>query len=194
MGKGKLIPYSPTLETTRAGFELLGESRVEADSLRLFFRLSVSDSEFLKGLLPPVQNINPLRLDELWKATCFEAFISKPHTEGYFEFNGTLNGEWNLYEFDSYRTGMRPVPLIANLQPALVRREIDEKEWMLEYQVPLSLLGASGPQGVSKKIGPLSMTAVLKRGEDVTYWAFKHAGAKPDFHLRESFCDDPIRN
>jgi hypothetical protein len=194
MGKGNLIPFSPTPETTQAGLELSGESRLEAGSLLLIFNLKVSDAQFLMRLVPSAETLNPLRQDELWKATCFEAFISKPNTDGYFEFNGSANGAWNLYEFDSYRTGMREVSLGASRPPELVIRELHEKEWRLGYRIPLAVLQVGEQGRVGEGIGSLSMTAVLKSGEHTTYWAFKHPGAKPDFHLRESFCDDPIRN
>ena len=186
MGKGNLIPFSPTLETTQAGIVLVGESRLQGSSLVLTFHLSARDPNFLKALVPSAQEVGGLRRDELWKTTCFEAFIAKPGSEGYVEFNGTLNGEWNLYEFDSYRSGMRPVVLGETSPPKLIKREIHDQEWRLSFEIPLALLKG--------EVGPLGMTAVLKRGEEITYWALKHAGAKPDFHLRESFCDDPVRN
>jgi hypothetical protein len=53
------------------------------------------------------------RTDELWKQTCFEAFVGSPAEESYFEFNFSPSTQWAAYGFDSYRAGMRDVDIEA---------------------------------------------------------------------------------
>src|SRR5215831_18468784 len=56
-------------------------------------------------LLPPPAP--PERTDELWRHTCFEAFLARAGA-GYLEFNLSPSGQWAAYEFERYRVGMRP--------------------------------------------------------------------------------------
>src|SRR5579863_7344904 len=46
------------------------------------------------------------RRDELWRQTCFEAFVSAAEACGYCEFNFSPSGDWAAYQFEDYRTGM----------------------------------------------------------------------------------------
>src|SRR6185503_15229358 len=55
--------------------------------------------------------------DELWRHTCFEAFVLAPPDAAYYEFNFSPSTAWAAYGFSSYRSGMRianevPRPLI----------------------------------------------------------------------------------
>ncbi len=54
--------------------------------------------------LPPVAAA--ARTDELWRHTCFEAFV---RTSGapYYEFNFAPSTQWAAYRFSGYRSGMR---------------------------------------------------------------------------------------
>jgi hypothetical protein len=45
------------------------------------------------------------RVDELWRRTCFEAFVQA--NGGYVEFNLSPSGQWASYRFDAPRQGMR---------------------------------------------------------------------------------------
>ena len=46
-----------------------------------------------------------VRTDELWRTTCFEAFVRTDG--GYVEYNLSPSGAWAAYRFDGYREGMR---------------------------------------------------------------------------------------
>src|SRR5688500_14038037 len=48
----------------------------------------------------------PWRADELWRTTCFEAFLLETGAESYREWNFAPAGNWAAYDFDSYREGM----------------------------------------------------------------------------------------
>ena len=47
------------------------------------------------------------RADELWRATCFEAFVKNLNSKEYWELNIAPNGSWNLYRFSDYREDMQ---------------------------------------------------------------------------------------
>src|SRR5580704_12597995 len=49
--------------------------------------------------------VTPARADELWRHTCFEAFIGVPPRIGYYEFNFSPSTQWAAYRFSDYRAG-----------------------------------------------------------------------------------------
>src|SRR5882724_3177957 len=53
--------------------------------------------------LPPV--VAPARADELWRHTCFEAFVRPSPSAAYTEFNFAPSTQWAAYRFDGYRSG-----------------------------------------------------------------------------------------
>src|SRR5262245_47150312 len=53
------------------------------------------------------------RCDRLWESTCFEAFLARAGSPEYWEVNLSPSGDWNVYRFDSERTGMRPELRVA---------------------------------------------------------------------------------
>ena len=42
---------------------------------------------------------------QLWRHTCFEAFIAVEGQPAYHEFNFAPSGEWTVYAFSGYRDG-----------------------------------------------------------------------------------------
>jgi len=65
------------------------------------------------------------RVDELWKTTCFEAFLRADGEEAYREWNFAPSGDWAAYDFVTYREG-RSKPDIR--QPPYIRME-DNLTW-----------------------------------------------------------------
>ncbi|MEM8936111.1 MAG: hypothetical protein AAGC77_06860, partial [Pseudomonadota bacterium] len=52
----------------------------------------------------------PSRADDLWRTTCFEAFIRIPHSvssggAAYWEVNASPSRQWATYAFSDYRAG-----------------------------------------------------------------------------------------
>ncbi|WP_106639253.1 DOMON-like domain-containing protein [Allosphingosinicella vermicomposti] len=142
------------------------------------------------------------RKDELWRTTCFEAFLRVGDDNAYREFNLAPSGNWNCYHFTGYRENMAPENHVGD--PAIqtyMRRE------------PLG----PGDDGHSSSIGPLdrfeapflmltatlelqsamlpldqpwhlALSAVIEEKNDrVSYWALKHPSGKPDFHHEDCF-------
>jgi hypothetical protein len=126
--------------------------------------------------LPPIATSQ--RADELWRHTCFEAFIQTTHSE-YYEFNFAPTTAWSAYRFTGYRRGKSfaaiPIPAIS------VRSDPDR----YYLQVSLQLDSLYLPEQPAWHVG---LSAVIEdKGGHLSYWALFHASDKPDFHRSESF-------
>ena len=118
----------------------------------------------------------PARTDELWRTTCFEAFVRPDGGEAYCEFNLAPSGAWAAYRFGGYRAGMAPLETVAPAVAFVVTDTGCELAAALE-------LPAAGPVR-------LGLSAVIEeRGGRKSYWALAHAGERPDFH---SFAGVPL--
>ena len=116
--------------------------------------------------------------DNLWRETCFEAFIAPCAETNYFELNFSPSTQWAAYRFSSYRQGMDraaecPAPEIA-VKKSTIRFE-------LRARIGLDWIKPPAPW----KIG-LS-TILMDVSGEISYWALAHSAGKPDFHDRSSF-------
>lgn len=160
--------------------------------LEFGFALEAEDLSAFKSLLIPdcLEPAFRRRRDELWQHTCLEFFVGVADQTSYLEVNLSPSGDWNVYSFENYRAGMKPHPE-ARVNLSAFERLEDAKT--LKWSASLS--GENGKTlnelfGVNVPYCPLVLgaTAVLEYTTGVKeYWALKHAGDKPDFHLRESF-------
>jgi hypothetical protein len=133
----------------------------------------------LGGLyLPPAGR--PARADELWKRTCFEAFVRPGADQAYFEFNFAPTRWWAAYRFDGYRQGM----VEANITPARIEAHTSGERF--ELGVVLDL-----PDETPDRAWRIGLSAVIEalNGEK-SYWALAHRPRKPDFHHPDSFALD----
>lgn len=123
------------------------------------------------------------RADELWKHTCFEAFVRAEGDERYLEFNFSPSTQWAAYEFDAYRDGMRPLEQIG--QPHI---EID-RGTMVRLGVYAEIqLGLVLPESRAWKA---ALSAVIEEASGAkSYWALAHPLGKPDFHDPNCFILD----
>ena len=128
------------------------------------------------GRFEPPQATEPGRADELWKTTCFEAFIRAQGEEAYREWNFAPSGEWAAYEFSGYREGMAEAEIA---QPPYVRIEDNFTWWGLGATIAV-------PADPKWELG---LSAVLEEKDGTkSYWALAHpAGDKPDFHAADCF-------
>src|SRR6266542_3114465 len=55
----------------------------------------------------------PSRTDDLWKTTCFEAFLRHAGGEAYREWNFAPSGDWAAYDFTGPREGMAAAEVAA---------------------------------------------------------------------------------
>ena len=122
----------------------------------------------------------PARKHGLWEETCFEFFLAVKDAPGYWEFNLSPGGHWNVYGFQAYRQGMREETAFTSL-PFRVQRRPDSLLLSLEVDVE-SIVRAD-------QTLEAGITAVIKLrdGGGATYWALTHPGSIPDFHRRDGF-------
>lgn len=119
------------------------------------------------------------RTDELWRHTCFEAFV-RADGEAYYEFNFSPSTQWAAYRFDSYRAGMR------NADSAAPRVDVSASADQLLVSVALELAALRGvsPDGAWR----MALTCVLEETNGAkSYWALAHAPGAPDFHNSAGF-------
>jgi hypothetical protein len=166
---------------------LTAEILAKADSLRIRFKLK--DFEKIKL---PVRVHHPRRADQLWEKTCFEAFIGIPGSPIYWEVNVAPTGDWNIYRFDDYRSGQRRVEEIDQLEIKLgvsMNRQDPDHYYSIEFLLSLEELFLERFSEFKEKSSlDLALSAVLENQDSSkSYWAIRHCGERPDFHLRESF-------
>jgi len=121
------------------------------------------------------------RAADLWKHTCFEAFIAADDSPGYFEFNFSPSLEWAAYRFTDYRTGMS-APHLAQAPGLQVRRTGSQLE--LTAKVYLAGLAPLASAPVLR----LALAAVIEEDNGrLSYWALQHPPGNPDFHHPDGF-------
>jgi len=118
------------------------------------------------------------RADELWRHTCFEAFIQTAHNE-YYEFNFAPTTAWAAFRFNGYRRGRSlaaiPIPAISV--------QSDPDRYYLRALLQLDSLYV--PEQPPWHVG---LSAVIEdKGGHLSHWALAHVPDKPDFHRPESF-------
>jgi hypothetical protein len=138
----------------------------------------------LQGALGGVRLPEPgavRRGTDLWKHTCFEAFVAAEGKPGYVELNFAPSCEWAAYAFARYREGgpltdSRLVPTIV------VRRESDAI--VLDALVALDDLSVSYRDAVLR----VGLSAVVEATSGrASYWALFHPVGRPDFHHDDAF-------
>ena len=112
------------------------------------------------------------RTDDLWRATCFEAFVRT--VSGYVEYNLSPSGAWAAYRFDGHRQGMRALEMPA---PFIVTR-MAQGRFVLTVDVEL-------PEDAAAAVG---LAAVIEGFDGtIAYWGLAHPSEGPDFHHPDSF-------
>jgi hypothetical protein len=114
------------------------------------------------------------RRDELWKHTCFEAFVAEGAGGSYRELNFSPSTEWAMYSFSGYRAGM------AALETAAPRIRVERSERQLTLHASVQVQAGS--------VNRVALSAVMEdENGRLSYWALRHPPGKPDFHHPESF-------
>jgi len=133
--------------------------------------------------------------NELWKHTCFEAFVTRASGEGssvpasaagsaaaaigeYLELNFSPSTEGAVYSFDRYREGMAPVAMPS---PPQMRIGVTPGLLTMEVRVDTRALF----DGAKLRV---ALAAVIEDDSgNISYWALRHAPTKPDFHHPTGF-------
>ena len=118
---------------------------------------------------------------ELWRHTCFEAFIAVEGQSAYHEFNFAPSGEWCVYALSSYRNGS---PLAdETMRPHIAMRSTGTR-LELDAIVRLDILSDIYPWAVIR----IGLSAVIEASDGTfSYWALRHPADKPDFHNADGF-------
>ncbi|MEO7563912.1 MAG: DOMON-like domain-containing protein [Sphingomicrobium sp.] len=134
-------------------------------SLNMWFGVSAPASRFV---LP--DHGEPGRRDELWRSTCFEAFLRPDGDSAYQEWNFAPAGDWAAYDFTARREGMAEAAVVA---PPYVRTEDNLTWWAFGATLSIE----------SGRRWALGLSAVLEeRDGTISHWALAHNGDRPDFH------------
>lgn len=139
----------------------------------------------------PINN-DRMRQGELWKQTCFELFVSSPETKEYREFNFSPSGLWNSYDFTDYRQDPKNAEIKS---PCIKYVSSGFSMHLLSVTLPLENLMQHFSSHTKHGI-QFGVTAVIQySNQSYDYYAHKHCGQEPDFHLRNSFnLKEPLIN
>jgi hypothetical protein len=118
------------------------------------------------------------RADELWRHTCFEAFVRPSPGEVYHEFNFAPSTQWAAYRFDSYRSGMR---VVAEIGAPRIDVQLSPERYTLRAALDLSRL----PRAAPWRLGLAAVTEETTGRK--SYWALAHPPGQPDFHHSDCF-------
>ena len=122
---------------------------------------------------------SPMRADNLWRHTCFEAFVREEANDAYVELNFSPSTQWAAYRFSAYRAGM--IPALGVPMPR-IKFERGAHAFVLTARVDL---GAVLRAGATWRCG---LTAVIEETSGAkSYWALAHPSGAPDFHHGDGF-------
>lgn len=120
--------------------------------------------------------------DDLWRHTCCELFAGVAGDAAYREYNWSPSGQWAMYGFSAYR--VRDASTLNLTLPAPgIKFTADAGGWTLQARIDAAALPDAGVGQIE-----LGVAAVLEAADgSLSYWTLRHAGARPDFHRRETF-------
>ena len=132
--------------------------------------------------VPPV--VTPIRSDELWRHTCFEAFVGTSTGPEYYEFNFAPSTQWAAYRFSGYRKGM-----CAESEIGPPRIEVHSNGACYELQALLALEPL--PHLPNDAVWRLGLSAVIEETSGRrSHWALAHPPGKADFHHSDCFAHE----
>jgi hypothetical protein len=151
-------------------------AHLRSDSLTLSYAVTGKMSDVAT---PAVRA--PTRADELWRHTCFEAFLQASNGPEYYEFNFAPSTQWAAYRFTSYRAGMTPA---AEFTAAKIDVRSGSDSFTLRTTLELGHLSSLA------RVTPwrLGLSAVIEETSGhKSYWALAHPPGQPDFHHTTCF-------
>jgi hypothetical protein len=121
------------------------------------------------------------RADDLWRTTCFEAFLTREEAGPYLELNFSPSSQWAAYAFPSYRSGRQNRDTLV-----MPRIDIKVSARSLELSALVDLTRLTfDPSVMSWRAG---FSAVIETRDGAkSYWALAHPPGEPDFHHRDCF-------
>lgn len=157
------------------GVRVTGTARRGGSFLSLNWKLEGPSETLAIAPMPTLAE----RRDGLWEQTCFEFFLAGPDRPGYWEFNLSPAGHWNVYRFDGYRAGMTQETAFDAL-PFTVSSHARGYEVVADIDLSgLAIARESWTVAIA--------TVVMEPRGRTTYWALSHPGSEPDFHHPGAF-------
>jgi hypothetical protein len=169
----RLHPHSLCLAATHIDVEV---TRPNADRLvlRYFVTGRIGDLR-----LPPATAA--ARTDELWRHTCFEAFVRISASPAYYEFNFAPSTQWAAYRFSSYRNGMS---IASDIDAPRIEAQSRLDCYTLQASMDLDRM----PGLRRDTVWRLGLSAVIEDASGRhSYWALAHPPGKADFHHSDCF-------
>jgi hypothetical protein len=124
------------------------------------------------------------RADELWRHTCFEAFVGTSSGATYYEFNFAPSTQWAAYRFSSYRSGICVATEINS--PRIEVQSVPER-YTLKASLDLDRL-SSLPRDAMWRLG---LSALIEETSGrKSHWALAHPAGKADFHHSDCFAHE----
>lgn len=151
----------------------VGRSDTAPGAWWLRFRLQAALEAL--ALPPPGASAGPA--DDLWRHTCFEAFVGRAQAAAYHEFNFSPAGDWAAYAFSGprQRASADQLPLTPRLQ-----WQRGDDTLTLTVELPRQALPAADHTDLL-----LGLSAVIEaRDGQLSCWALAHPAPQPDFHHR----------
>lgn len=189
MNQFTLVPF--TSESSLPQIEISGRLDRSKEFLSIEYHLQ---GDLNSVAIDPLV-ISPSRQPELWAKTCFEFFIGVPGDSNYWEFNLSPSGDWNVFQLDDYRQGLREETAFIWL-PFKIDRQVDSLLLTAVFDLSkiISLDSLSERLLLRQRLRQrqrsleISVTTVIKSTQnEISYWALTHQGKEADFHLRDSF-------
>ena len=124
------------------------------------------------------------RTDELWRHTCFEAFLRAPSGDAYYEFNFAPSTQWAAYAFGGYRSGMR---VADEVDAPFIETQPGADFYVLQASLDLERC-VHVPKDARWRLG---LSAVIEEENGaISYWALKHPPGRADFHHSDCFAHE----
>ena len=172
----KRHPDSPCAAVTRVEVDAV---RAQPGTLELCYLVTGKVSDLR---MPAVTA--PDRSHELWRHTCFEAFVRASSGTAYYEFNFAPSTRWAAYAFSGYRSGMRVASEVS--APRFDLKSHDEG-LRLEVSIELDRL----PDLPIDGDWILGLSAVIEEISGCkSYWALAHPPGAADFHHSDCFAHE----
>ena len=119
--------------------------------------------------------------NNLWKHSCFEAFIAVEGDTAYCEYNFSPSSQWAIYAFSDYRVKLA----WEASQPPTIKRKQQDKQLTIIATLSATCL----PDNPHNKPLQIGLSSVIETSSGaISYWSLQHPTNVPDFHHRESFC------
>lgn len=163
---------------TRPGFDLVVTAEIARVKEGMLVLRYLAGGDMSKLRIPePVRYAS--RQDDLWQATCFEAFLSTG-TSRYLELNFAPSTGWAAYRFDGYREGRENL----SISPP----HFDVYRYPDRLEVTVAVDKTDIPDLPAAAAWRANLTAVIEEIDGTkSYWALAHPPGQPDFHHPDCF-------